>query len=91
MLAEIDGAVVGKDVFLDGLVHVSTNCQEVLGVVFVTAHLLDARSVPQQTLLVAHVALNHLLVTMMLLDHALVDFAYVLNEERGTSCNFRIY
>jgi hypothetical protein len=91
VLVEIDGAVVGKDVLLDGLVHVSTHSQKVLWVILVTGHLLDARAVTQETFLVSHVALHHLLVAMLLLAYAFVELANVLNRTGGTSCNLSIY
>jgi hypothetical protein len=58
---------VTEDVLLDAFVHVPGHGEEVLGVVFVLAHLLDPGAVAQQSLLVAEVALHHLLVLGCLL------------------------
>ena len=64
---DIEGVVVTEDVFLDAFVHVAGHGEEVLGVVLVLAHLLDPGPVAQQPLLVAQVALHHLLVLGCLL------------------------
>lgn len=46
VLVNVEGVVVGEDVLLNGFVHMSADCKEVLRVVFVLGHLFDSRAIP---------------------------------------------
>ena len=82
---DVEGVVVAEDVLLDALVHVAGHGEEVLGVVLVLAHLLDPRPVAQQPLLVAQVALHHLLLLRRLLGQLLLQSSQALSSPLRTS------
>lgn len=40
-----EGVVMAQNVLLNGLVHISSHCQEMLWTIFVSRHLLDSGSI----------------------------------------------
>lgn len=67
-----EGVVMAQNVLLNGLVHISSHCQEMLWTIFVSGHLLDSGSISQQSLFVTHVAFNQLLISMLVLSNPLL-------------------
>lgn len=85
-----EGVVMAKDVLLNGFAHESTDGQQMLGAIFVPHHLLYPRSIPQQSLFVALIALDNFLLLVLLLGDSLVDHVHTLNVASITSCILRI-
>lgn len=70
--------VVAEDIFLDGLVHVSAEVQEIFRVVPKTVHFFDSHPVAHQPFLVSHVAFLNFLMFLALFPHFFLQSLLVL-------------